>query len=285
MTEKEETKSTAAKVAAKKPLAKKPASKTVIKPKAKTAKVKDMIADTAHTIENLTMDKAYAMVKDLSNDMDFTYFKLGGVLSVIQANNWYTDSGFDNFRAFVEEKFGIGYRKAMYMIGIYNGLVESGVPWDTVKDLGWTKLKELAEILTEENVDEWLEIATDMTVLQLQDYIKQLNKGDTETGDAPEVDDTNKVTTLTFKVHEDQKEVITDAVDKAKNDADTEHNNVALEAICMQYLSGGKPTKASKAKAAKIPTLKEQMQASDWEEVLEIFEQLWPEVQLTAEVE
>lgn len=281
---KEETPKAAA-PKAKAPAKAKAVSKAKAKPKAKTAKQTDMIADTATKIENLTMDKAYTMVTELSENMDFTYFQLGGVLAVIQSNSWYTDSGFDNFRAFIEEKFGIGYRKAMYMIGIYNGLVESGVAWEKVKSLGWTKLKELSEILTEENVDEWLEIAEDMTVLQLQEYIKQQAKGSSDSSDKAEVEESDKVTTITFKVHGDQKEVITDAVDKAKHDADTEHANVALESICMAYLSGGKPVKGAKAAKVKIPTLTESMEASSWEEVLEVFEKLWPEVQLTAEVE
>jgi len=274
---------TASKLAAgnKKPVTK---AKTTTKTATK-AKTVDLITDTAHKLENLTKSKAYAMVDKLAQEMDFSYFQLGGVLSVIQSNGWYSDEGHETFKSFIEAEHGIGYRKAMYMVGIYNGLVEANVPWAKVECLGWSKLKELCDTLTEDNVDEWVEIAKDMTVIQLQAYIKEQNKGSTSTdddSDAPDEDDvadSKKLSTLTFKVHDDQKEIINDAVDKAKNDADTEFANVALESICMAYLAGGKPSKA------KPKSLQATMKASSWEEVLDIFEKLWPDVILTAEVQ
>jgi len=278
---------TAAKVAAgKKTTTAKPKTTTAVKPKTATKAKSDLIVDTAHKLENLTKVKAYAMVSKLAQDIDFSYFQLGGVLSVIQSNGWYTDEGFDNFKSFVEEEYGLGYRKAMYMVGIYNGLVEANIPWEKVEGLGWSKLKELCDIINEENVDEWVEIASELTVIQLQAYIKEQQKGSTASDDeddedAPDaMEESTKLSTLTFKVHDDQKEVINDAVDKAKNDADTEFANVAMESICLAYLSGNKPKKAPKPKS-----LKDTMKGSSWEEVLEIFEELWPDVSLTAEVD
>lgn len=243
--------------------------------KAKTKAKVDLILDTAHELENLTKVKAYKMVHELAETADYTFFQLGGVLSVIQSNGWFTDEGFDNFKAFVESEFGINYRKSMYMIAIYNGLVESGVEWSQVKDIGWTKLKELANILSPDNVEEWVGHANDMTVLQLQEYIKQQAKGDLE-GSGEKEETKNTVSTMTFKVHEDQKEVIEEAIDKAKGEADTDVNTVALEAICLNYISGG----SAKAKPA---SLKQVMKKHSWEEILEAFEGLFPNIDLTVE--
>jgi hypothetical protein len=77
-----------------------------------------------------------------------------------------------NFREFVEKKHGIHYRKALYWIEIYKRLVEAEVPWEKVKNIGWTKLKDLAPVLTKENVDSWVKVAEEQTALQLVETVK-----------------------------------------------------------------------------------------------------------------
>lgn len=239
----------------------------------------DLIVATAHEVENLKSDKAFAMVPKLLDSIDHDYFRLGGVLAAIQAQGWFQDKGHETFRAFVEAECGIAYRKSMYLIQIYTGLVESGIPWDKVKHLGWTKLKELANILSPENVDEWVALAEQVTVLQLQEHIKQATKG-AASGDNPEAPDAPKsdTTTMTFKMHADQKETIREALDKAKHETGTEVDTVALEAICIDYLGG-----SSKLKA--VPSLKSLMEGKSVEEVLEAVAEAFPQVELTATME
>ncbi len=235
----------------------------------------DMIVQTAKEVENLKADKAFQMVPALLDNIDHDYFRLGGVLAVIQSNGWYQDKGHETFRAFVEAECGLQYRKAMYLVQIYNSLVESGIAWDKVKHLGWTKLKELANILSPENVDEWVSLAENVTVLQLQEYIKEATKGESA-GDSPEVAaDPSKTTTMTFKLHADQKATVREALDKAKHETGSEFDAVALEAICIDFLGA-----TSKLKA--IPSLQELMKGKSAEEVLEAFGEIFPDVTLEA---
>lgn len=245
------------------------AKKTVAKKKTTAKKTKsDLIIDTAHGIENLKKSEAYDRARELSEDIEFSYFQLGGILSVIQSNAWFTEDGFETFRDFVESEFGINYRKSMYLISIYNGLVQSGIPWTKVAPLGWTKVKELVGVITPENVDEWVAKAKGMTVLQLQQAIKEAAQ--TPGVDAPEGSESKveSVTTFTIKMHEDQKEVILEALERAKKEANTEHNAVALEAICMSYLSGGGGTVVQK-------TMPELMTQFGWQETLETFSEVF----------
>ena len=241
----------------------------------------DLIVNVAHQVENLKEEKAFKLVPQLLDSIDKDYFMLGGVLSSIQAQGWYMDKSYENFRAYVETECGIQYRKAMYLISIYNGLVNSGVSWSKVSDLGWTKLKELAGILSPENVDEWVGYAKDMTTLQLQEYIKQKSANAVAGGDAPttqtaaKVDEIKKsVTTMTFKVHPDQKETVKAALDKAKHETGTTVDTVALEHIALDFLSG--------TKLKSLPTLKELMTGKSAEEVLEVFGEVFPNVALEA---
>lgn len=236
----------------------------------------DLIVETVSEIEGMTKEDAFSMVPVLIESVDFSYFKLGGILSAIQDNDWWVGEA-DSFKDFIPQQFGLHYRKAMYLIKIYDGLVEAEIPWHKVSGLGWTKLKELAKILTLENVDEWVAKAHDMSVLQLIAAVKEFNSGELST-DGTTDPDSSGVATITFKVHPDQKETIIQAVEQALEESDTEYKGVALEAICLNYLAGGS------TKPLKPLSLTGTMEKYSVEQVLEAFEVVFPEVPLTAEL-
>lgn len=245
-------------------------SEAIMEKTSEAKAVPDVIEDTVAEIENLSKDAAFASIGKLNDSSNFNNFRLGGVLSSIQKNQWWQEQGHESFKSCIEDAYGMEYRKAMYLMGIYNNLVESEVPWSKVSDIGWTKLKELAAILTKENVDEWVEIAKDHTAIQLQARVREAKKGTlASSGSEPTSSD---ITTFSVKVHGDQKETIKDAVDKAKAEAETEFDGVALEAICISYLSGGK--------VAKVPSFKEAMATMEPEEVLQTFSAIWPDIDL-----
>jgi hypothetical protein len=238
----------------------------------------DLIVETAKEINALDKETAFEVVPSLIDSVDFSYFKLGGVLSAIQDNDWWNDDS-PNFRSFIEDNFGLHYRKGMYLIKIYDGLVEAEIPWHKVSGLGWTKLKELADILTQENCDEWVAKAESMTTLNLQAAVKAYKAGDLST-DGTTDPDSSGVSTITFKVHPDQKETINEAVEQAMEDSDTEFKGVALEAICMNFLAGG-----STKEAPKPLSLQATMENHSYEQVLEAFEAIWPEIAVTVELD
>jgi len=227
----------------------------------------DVLSDLIHGIETLKEKEARALVVTLTEETEVAFFKLGGVLSVIQANGWFEP--YASFREFVEKEHGLHYRKATYWVGIYNRLAEAKVPWSKVRDIPWTKLKEIAAVITVENVDEWVEIAKKQNTLTLIDTIKAyLAK------DAPEAieDQTSKtVTTKTFKVHEDQKAVIDAAILKAKNESSTQVDTVALELICSDYLAA--------------QTLVQKFQKMGIEAALEALEKAFPNATINVELE
>lgn len=237
----------------------------------------DLIVETVAEIENMTKEAAFLIVPSLIESVDFSYFKLGGVLSAIQDNCWWEDDA-DTFKDFIPERFGLHYRKAMYLIKIYDGLVEADIPWHKVSGLGWTKLKELADILTQENVDEWVAKAESLSVLQLIAAVKAFKSGELST-DGTTDPDSSGVSTITFKVHPDQKETIKQAVDQALEDSDTVFKGVALEAICLNFLAGGS------TKASKPMSLVGTMEKYSVEQVLDAFEVVFPNTNITAELE
>lgn len=191
----------------------------------------DLIMDIATEVESLTKLKALNMATTLSETVEVSYFKLGGVLKLIKDNTWYDGSA--DFDTFVVNTYGFAARKAMYLIQIYTDLVTKQIPWAKVSHLGWTKLKDLSPTLTNENVDEWVAKAEKLTVLELQAALK----AGTAEGEASAktTDDTVK---LKFNVKSDQAQIIQTALAKAKGELNTEFDTVALENICASYVAG-----------------------------------------------
>ena len=170
----------------------------------------------------------------------------------------------------------MAYRKAMYLKSNYDNLIESGVPEEKVKGLGWTKLKEISAIINPENVDEWVERAKGMTVIQLIDYIKQMKKVKSTEGDVKAPKESSTLATITFKVHADQKETIKQAIEKAMGEANTEHQNVALDHICTSYIEG----KVGKVKKV-TQTLEEVLQNHPIDKIFEAIDKLYPQYDIT----
>jgi hypothetical protein len=198
----------------------------------------DVIADIVHEIENLTEPKAHSALAEELEIGPMSDFKMGGLLSLIKANDWL--QGYPKFEDYVANKVepttGIGYRKALYLVEIYNAIVESGLAWDKVKGIGWTKLQIIARVLKGGKAEQWLQIAKDQNAITLIGTVKEAVKG----GNTAQLEDqsTKVKTTMTFQVHTDQKATIEAAIDKAKGVAQTDVSTVALEYICLDYMGG-----------------------------------------------
>ena len=231
----------------------------------------DLLFTVAQQIESLKDDKeaVYKQIGDVTNNKSFDDFKLGGLLAMAQDAKWFKADGYDNFKDFLAEVFPlIDYRKARYVIAMYLALVASEVEWDQVKDIGWTKLSRIAQVMDKDNAEGWINKARESTTVELLELIKIAK----QTGDGEAPTPSEPIVKKNFALHEDQNEVVEDALSKAKAESDTEFDSVALDAICQNYLSGetvGPPQ-----------TLKQVMEEAGHMAVLEAFEVLWPSIDL-----
>ena len=217
------------------PAKKTAAKKAATKPAAK--KGVDLMVSTATEVENLTKTKALKLAPELINATGMNDFKLGGVMARIQEKGWWESDDHESFKSYVEGVLGIQYRKAIYLINNYDKLVEAEVDWNSVSSIGWTKLRYIINHITADNAEEWADRCAKMNVLEIQDYIKQLeSKGSKKGGKGKPT--ANKIKAMTFKVHADQYETIRTALDKEKEASDTDVDTVALENISLQYLEG-----------------------------------------------
>lgn len=131
----------------------------------------DDLEDMIFSVETLKEKEVKALIAKLAGEAEFTFFKIGGALYMVQKNKWWKP--YASLRDFIEEEYGFGYHKAMYWISIYVHLTESQVEWSKVKDLGWSKLKEIAHVVTPENVDKWVATAKANGVRALADIVRR----------------------------------------------------------------------------------------------------------------
>jgi hypothetical protein len=232
----------------------------------------NIILDVATEVEGLTKVKALKMARHLSEDIELNYFRLGGVLKVIYTNAWF--EGFESFDLFVYENFGFQARKAQYLMSIYDNLVTKQIPWEKVAHLGWTKLKDLAPVLTLDNVDDWVAKATPCTVVQLQAMLKATMPA----GDGASTSTTSDVSVIKFKLKNDQIETVNAALASVKAQIGTDHDNVALEALCSAHLAGV----GGAVKKADIP-LVDLFTEVGFEAVLNAFDTAFPKIDISVD--
>jgi len=237
--------------------------------KKKVEKTGNLLMDIAHEVESLTKTKALNMLESLAENIEVNYFKMGGVLKLVNDNSWF--EGYPSFDEFVFERFGFQGRKARYLIQIYDNLVTKQIPWDKVSHLGWTKLKDLAPILTPENVDEWVAKAEKVTVLELQALLKAGQPSGEGDKSAKTSDDVVK---MAFKFKTDQAEVVQQALAKAKGELHTEFDTVAMENICAGYVGGN----TAVAKPFDLDTV---IKNTGFEPLLNRVSELFPEFDIT----
>lgn len=235
------------------------------------------IITVSHQIEKMKdQGKIEAAITGLLTGESFNDFVLGGLMTRLQEVGHFGEYG--SFKAYIEAKVDIKYRKATYLMRIYEGLVQSGVAWEKVAHIGWTKLKEIAPILNNGNADHWIGLSETMNTLSLSqavtDYVKnsqiaQIEGPDEDNGgDAVAVkaaQPVQTITTKTFKLHEDQVPVVTAALEKAKEVIGTDNDTVALEHISLEYTA----TTPAKGNDAPLPAPVTDFSVIDYEQLVD----------------
>lgn len=218
----------------------KEASKAATKPELiLTTSVQSEIGDSGKT--------AVAAAKKLVETAERTYFTLGGVLAYINQNATFEKvkvdgefpyKGKEGFEAFCVETLNIKYRKATYLIAIYEAFTNAGLTERKLQTIGWSKAKELVAILNAEpeQANEWIEKAKKVGTAELQEQVKTRL---TTLGAKVHGNSKNQVKSVVckFVVHEDEGEVVKEALALAKEQAETESDSAAFAYILKEWLA------------------------------------------------
>lgn len=236
----------------------------------------DQIKAVTKLVETCKPADAFQSVKSLIEAGDRNHIELGGMLSAIEANNWFEEKGFSSFSEYlskgIAEEFGFEERTARYLVSTYRSLSDNEIPWHVVSPLGWTKLRYLAPILTADNADDWAAKAAGWTVQQIIAAVKAAKvTGNLNTPPEPQGEPPKSVS---FQLFPDQKERVDAAIDHAMKAANTESKAVALDAICLSYIEGAQPVKP----------VKDQIKDLGYEEALNMISSIWPNIDINVSV-
>ena len=163
--------------------------------------------------------------------IDESYQALAKLLHETYDNGYYIRWGFGNFKDYCEGEVGVQYRKARYLVGIAQTIQDLAIDWGDVEGIGWTKLRTLLPMLKEEGEGDWLELAKQYSVKELERIVKDHQDGfdiSTRGGD--------KIVTLTFKMTPETSEIVNDALDTAKRAIESSDNVLALEQMSYDYV-------------------------------------------------
>jgi len=232
----------------------------------------DPIKDFSSYLEGLDAETAKMEMTKFCEVRSQQAYILGGFLFTNDENNWYLDYGYETFKEMAENLLGISKTAAYDYIGIYKGLTNSGVSWEEVEHIGWTKIRVFAKYLTNENKTDWIGRAEELSAIELRNFAtkekglihKKLIASDSAKYDVPDqqgplseeevksngnleptpepalIEDSvveNKSHSRPFKFYIDQEETVNLAIKYEMEDSGTKYEAVALENICKFYLS------------------------------------------------
>jgi hypothetical protein len=183
------------------------------------------------------------MIIDGRKNIDEQFRNVAKLLFVVYERSLFTRWGFKNFEEYTNSDLGFSYRKANYLIKIwdwYTNHVSRQDVMDAIwQEIGWTKAKEMVGIITDDNADEWLEKARTMNAIELAEtcrkYLKALQGGDGggENTGANETPDK----TLSFKLTPSQKANVDEAIALASKASSSEKKGHNLDLICTNFIA------------------------------------------------
>jgi hypothetical protein len=199
----------------------------------------DPISTFASKIEKVDSRKEVDnIMKGLANANGLSLYCLGG--AVVRAQELFATkkSEFEDcksFRDYIEADHGIRYHKAMRAAQLYRKLLDLNLPWSELESVGWSKVLLVLDVVTKENIKHWIAKAKAMNCPSLKVLVDaEKHNGEGDTGPVPKA-----ITSKTFKLHADQKELVEDVLLKVSEVTGSDVDSVNLEAVFQSYLSGG----------------------------------------------
>lgn len=181
------------------------------------------------------------MILDQIQRTDQALREIAKLLFTVYQRSLFTRWGFKNFQEYVEADLGFKYRKANYLVNIWSWYTENVHREDVMdaiwNEIGWSKAKELVGVITDENADHWLLRARELNAVQLAEearkYLK-LQAGDGGGGGSSGTDDFK---TMSFKLTEDQKENVEEAVALASKMSGSEKKGHNVDLISTNFIA------------------------------------------------
>lgn len=141
---------------------------------------------------------------------------------------------FVSFEDYIDSEIQITYRKAMYLVEIYGKAKLLNMDMNRLEKMGWSKARELIRIVDESNVEEWMTIAENSTVKELNMQVRQEKDKSSEKSSI--IEDAPVITTITFKLGMAEHAIIDDALQESKAMINSDDLALAFANICQEWI-------------------------------------------------
>jgi hypothetical protein len=181
-------------------------------------------------------DEARAMdvreeIQEECERIESGYISLAQKLNETVENGYFIKWGFSSFEEYCKDELKIGYRRAGYLVQIAQTVEALKIPWEDIEGIGWTKVRAILPALKQDGeVGDWLNLATDLSVRDLEKLVKDNKIGAEISSSGGEA-----MVSLKFRVTKEQFSIISDALDTAKAVIDLDNDVAALEQMCYDY--------------------------------------------------
>lgn len=200
---------------------------------------------------------------EIKDNINKYYTELCENLWLIQKKQLFKGWGYKSFREYGSQELEFGGTKAIYLASIWNNLAvnQDKTVFDKVMELGWSKGKELARVVTKENLEEWVQKArplrVEALVKEIRTFIRkqipndsaQALENEDSVRDTP-VEEEKKTITLTFN-YEDYL-TISQAYEQIKQEEQNASLPQALAMCARDFLASNDMTALGKDSALQI---------------------------------
>jgi hypothetical protein len=166
----------------------------------------------------------------------------------IHSEDLFKQRGYENFKEYVEAELDIKYRVAMLRVEMGEAIEMLNLTMEEVGQMGWTKFKYIAPRLKagmkRKDLLATLRKAENMTVKEIKDFVVQ------EMSTTKVVSQT---TTMTFRLTNEQAEVVKKALEESGALAASESQSVAFEYMASEWLMNHNPKAAEELRKRLSP--------------------------------
>lgn len=217
-------------------------------------KALDVWQDAASTFvpalrKDMTPEQRREAVRDVAHKAteidDRLNLVLGELLFEVAENGYHkawpnpeTGKPFETFEEYVQIELNMQKSKAHYLKKIYKVfVVDLALPTDTLRDIEWSKAKELTDVVTKENASELLAKVKSLSVRQVKDMVAQLKGKPAPSAAAPSTPDESKVR-MVFQLAPEQAENVQNALKVAESMTASAVPANNLDLICTDFMAG-----------------------------------------------
>jgi len=159
------------------------------------------------------------------------FCELAELLYEVWDGQYHKTYGYKSFSDYVEAELDIKGRKAYSLVQIAKTIKRLGIPWDEVREVGWRKMGTLSPVLNNDNQEELINEAKELSLPKLSEKVKATKEGKSE------VD--NPLVKLSLQLDEDENSIVMAAIEYAKRYEEVKNNNQAIAHICYHWIQHG----------------------------------------------